>query len=642
MTTLSPPPLEIALVYIARGWNPVPNSYQSKKPIGDAWQTRLIDEQSAPDYFNSGQQNVGVQLGAHSHGLTDMDLDAREAVAIGSYLLPPTKSIFGRSSKRASHWEYYSDLSTTQDIAAIQFRAPDHTMLLELRVGGGDLGAQTIFPGSVHDESGEPIEWEENGEPADVDGAELITSAKLVAAAALIARGWPAEGGRHDAALALGGLLARAGFSAEKIKLVAEAIARAAGDEEWRDRVKAAEDQAQAYHAGGKAYGSPKLIEIVGKESAKLIAQWLDYDAERPSSPALRSYYAEELERRLVEAVDWSVENYVPNEAVTGLFGDGGTGKDLLLFMLGACAISGSLWLGKPVKQGRVLYYPVEDNDKELRRRQAAIAEHYGIRFADYPRQFKITPLAGKDTVLAAFDQRSGVVKPTPLYSTIRKQIEDFKPQLVIVGNRVNIFGVNQNDDAQARQCMQLLSAIALDYQAAVIMPGHVSVAGITSGSGTSGSVQWSNACRSRLFLSRCMDENRNEPDPDARLLEVRKANWGPTNRRINLRWSDGVFVVETDATKTFVEKLQESEAEQEFLRMLELYAVQRVNPQQTAPNYAPKLFSDDPRCRCRNRNGKRLLAKAMASLLQQGFIEIEEYGSPANRHQKLVRRAKK
>ena len=81
--------------------------------------------------------------------------------------------------------------------------------------------------------------------------------------------------------------------------------------------------------------------------------------------------------------------------AVTGFFGDGGTGKDLLLFMLGAASICGAPWLGKEVKPCRVLYVPVEDDDKELRRRQAAIAEHYGIAFADYAGQFMIAPLAG-------------------------------------------------------------------------------------------------------------------------------------------------------------------------------------------------------------------------------------------------------
>jgi hypothetical protein len=96
-------------------------------------------------------------------------------------------------------------------------------------------------------------------------------------------------------------------------------------------------------------------------------------DAADEPRPPLRSYFAEELEQHPVEAVDWVVEPLIPSGAVTGLFGDGGTGKDLLLFMLATAATCGQQWLGRDVKQGRVLYFPIEDDDKELRRRQAAI-----------------------------------------------------------------------------------------------------------------------------------------------------------------------------------------------------------------------------------------------------------------------------
>jgi hypothetical protein len=60
-------------------------------------------------------------------------------------------------------------------------------MLLEVRIGGGDKGAQTVFPGSVH-ETGEPIDWEEDGEPSEVDGEELVERAKRLAALCLFAR----------------------------------------------------------------------------------------------------------------------------------------------------------------------------------------------------------------------------------------------------------------------------------------------------------------------------------------------------------------------------------------------------------------------------------------------------------------------
>jgi hypothetical protein len=279
-------PLEIALEYIRRGWNPVPMKYRTKGPTEDDWQRRTISADNAATYFNGSRMNVGVILGPSSRGLTDVDLDAAEAVVIGPYLLPPTGSIFGRPSKRASHREYYTELSTTYDGSAVQLKTPERKMLVELRIGGGK-GAQTVFPGSVH-ETGEPIQWEENGEPASVDGNDLLARVKLVAAAALIARNWPVEGGRHEAACCVGGLLARAGFTEEQIKLAAQAIARAANDNEWKDRVKTAQDAASEYHNGGRAFGLPKLIEIIGKPAAKRLPNgWPTTFA--PSAASIRS-----------------------------------------------------------------------------------------------------------------------------------------------------------------------------------------------------------------------------------------------------------------------------------------------------------------------------------------------------------------
>src|SRR6266566_444217 len=166
--------LEIALDYIERGWNPVPVKYKTKQPIGTGWQTRVIDAASAPEHFNGAQLNVGVILGPASRGLTDIDLDTAEAITIAPYVLPATKAMFGRPSKRCSHRLYYTDLAVTIDNAAIAHDDPKakkeqkKARLVELRIGGGDRGAQTVFPGSIH-ESDEAVSWEEQGEPATVD-----------------------------------------------------------------------------------------------------------------------------------------------------------------------------------------------------------------------------------------------------------------------------------------------------------------------------------------------------------------------------------------------------------------------------------------------------------------------------------------
>src|SRR6516164_4236991 len=116
-------PLDIALDYIGRGWNPVPVNYRAKKPsTGNGWQLRVIDE----------------------------------ARAIAPYILPRTGAIFGRASSRAAHRLYYTDLSVNANKAVVVFKDPTTGgNLLELRIGG-DSGAQTVFPGSIH-EDGEPI-----------------------------------------------------------------------------------------------------------------------------------------------------------------------------------------------------------------------------------------------------------------------------------------------------------------------------------------------------------------------------------------------------------------------------------------------------------------------------------------------------
>src|SRR5262249_22454924 len=84
-----------ALDYHARGWKRVPIGRKTKKPIGTGWQKRPFD----PAQFNGNAQNVGIQLGAVSGGLADVDLDTRAAIGFAPEFLPSTNAIFGHRSK---------------------------------------------------------------------------------------------------------------------------------------------------------------------------------------------------------------------------------------------------------------------------------------------------------------------------------------------------------------------------------------------------------------------------------------------------------------------------------------------------------------------------------------------------------------
>jgi hypothetical protein len=286
-------PLDAAVDYDSRGWNSVPIEYRSKKPaLGRDWQKVVITTANAAQYFNGRDMNIGVQLGAVSHGLTDVDCDAPEAVAIAPYILPPTGAIFGRASKRNSHWLYYTKLADTVENAAIAYddlvgkrQKHPHARLIELRIGGRGLAAQTVMPPSVH-KTGEVICWEESGEPATVEGDVLQRQVTLIAAYSLLARYWPQEGsGHHDAARVVGGFLARLGAPVPMVRSRVEAIAKAAGSPRGKELVRTAADAAQAYAADKHAFGLRGLRETFGEETANKVAEWLGYDGGSEQQP---------------------------------------------------------------------------------------------------------------------------------------------------------------------------------------------------------------------------------------------------------------------------------------------------------------------------------------------------------------------
>ena len=218
--------------------------------------------------------------------------------------------LFGRPSTPGAHWLYITDLASTIDKAAIAYDDPaakrerQKCRIVELRIGGGGKGAQTVFPPSKH-ESGEIVTWEKNGDPAVVDGASLERRVAALAACSLIARYWPGEGVRQDAALALGGFLSRAGKQPQAIKLMVEAIAKAAKDEEWKQRVEAALDSDKNLRSGNeskKVFGLPKLGECIGIEIANTAAEWFGYRHHTVISPATFLKSAPKSPRRLARA----------------------------------------------------------------------------------------------------------------------------------------------------------------------------------------------------------------------------------------------------------------------------------------------------------------------------------------------------
>jgi hypothetical protein len=186
----------------ARGFKVVNYPRYRKFPTDEGWPDLRLAEPDLDARFPTAHAcNIGILCGEPSGGLVDVDLDTPEAVAVGEDLLPETGMVHGRFHNPRSHWWYRTD--RPPDKASTGFEDVDGKKLLELRSTGG----QTMVPPSRHP-SLERLRWDPDGEPAFVPFEELLTALNKVAAAAILARHWPKEGSRQDAALALsGGLL---------------------------------------------------------------------------------------------------------------------------------------------------------------------------------------------------------------------------------------------------------------------------------------------------------------------------------------------------------------------------------------------------------------------------------------------------
>lgn len=316
----------------------------------------------------------------------------------------------------------------------------------------------------------------------------------------------------------------------------------------------------------------------------------------------------------------WLVRGLIPGRNVTLLSGDGGTGKSLLALQLAVSVAARRGWLGREVcDHGPVIYLSAEDELDELHRRCADIIRPLEIRFKDLPDLYPES-LAGEDALLAR-ENRDGTLSPTPLLDELHDFAGDVRPRLIVLDTLADLYPSSEIDRAKVRAFVQLLRRLALRHDCAVLLLGHPSLTGLSSGSGASGSTAWHNSVRSRLYLQREVIDGV-EADPDVRILSNKKAQYARTGETIRLRWKEGTFVVEDTGAGAFGET-PAAKAERVFMKLLDRFAGQgrRVNGN-SGSNYAPKVFAEHPDAEgCT----KRHLANAMNRLFDAGEIETRE-----------------
>ena len=213
----------------------------------------------------------------------------------------------------------------------------------------------------------------------------------------------------------------------------------------------------------------------------------------------------------------------------------------------------------------------------------------------------------------------------------------DIRPKLIVLDNAADIYGGNENDRAQVRQFIGILRGLAIAAGAGVLLTSHPSLTGISTGTGLSGSTAWNASVRSRLYFKRAVTEKDEEPDPDLRVLEVMKSNYGPVGETINLRWKNGLFLPVSGVTN--LDKLAvEQAAEHLFLNLLNRFTAQgrNLSDKPNANNYAPSAMAKEKEARDSSVR-KATFEVAMRNLFAADKIRVETYGPASKATTRLV-----
>lgn len=265
---------------------------QAFRPVAlhKASKASIDDKYAGVDYQPPGDSlwmerdlGIGCVTGPRVNGPTDIDLDCPEALFFARFFLPPTAAIFGRKSKPRSHYLY---MVGVPELAKKAFNDPlSRSTIIEMRADGGH---QTVFPGSIHETTGELIEWSDHAFPEvpRVEAEALTFAVKKVAIAVLVARHMWAEGQRNEICKHLSGMLYYLEWTEDEVKSLISAIMEYTDDKD-RTRLRTVSITFAKGEKGGKVTGSntlrsfladdrlvDRILEWAGSEQAALLQDY--------------------------------------------------------------------------------------------------------------------------------------------------------------------------------------------------------------------------------------------------------------------------------------------------------------------------------------------------------------------------------
>lgn len=411
---------------------------------------------------------------------------------------------------------------------------------------------------------------------------------------------------------------------------------------EWAEAAEIDPDEAQRIFVEAQRDGSTKRLNgNVAVDNEPPLARRLDElgaarapEEPEPIAPASLMTPAE-WPNEAPPPVDWLVAGRIPRGEVTLFTGDGGTGKtDAGVQLATSVARKAPDWFGHEIVPGPVVFVSAEESEREIQRRLYRLGKRDGYGNGDLGNLQQWFPDNGGDCVMAVSD-RSGIMRPTPLFRSIEAAIAIVAPVLVVVDNVAATFAGNQNDRVAARTYVNLWRTIARGPSLpAVLLLDHPSLSGLNSGTGRGGNMDWWNAVRSVLLLR--IPDDKAEADLGIRLLETGKSNYAKRGNPLRLVWTDGGLATERQPSSSLHRLAKDAECDEAFLRLLDERNGQgRHVGDKPSAIYAPAIFAG------MDGNGAftvQAFARAMERLFAAGKITLQQSGPPSKRRSRIER----
>jgi RecA-family ATPase len=285
-------------------------------------------------------------------------------------------------------------------------------------------------------------------------------------------------------------------------------------------------------------------------------------------------------------------DGWIPARKTTLIQGDGVDGKTSLMQQLQWSCATALAWIGLRVEECVSIGFYTEEEERDLTERQEWIDAAYGQHCASTG-NMHLFPRADEDNELVVFD-RAGNPSLTMFYRQVRESALDLHARLAVLDVSVDLYGGDEINRRQVRAFIRQLIRLAREIDGAVALTGHLSQAGIKADGGHSGSTDWSNAVRSRLYLGRPKPENGEPVDANERLFTRKKANFASIGDTIKLHWQNGVLVPDGLSTPSYFRR----SVDEIFLSLLDEHCAANRHPLSesiNALNYAPRVFAGVP-----------------------------------------------